>query len=492
MMTESDFSDNKHADEEVPADIEQPSMLIRQDSIKHTSNKLKYTMIIILGVLLVVFVAWYARSETDVPLLKAPSNLPVQGPIVATPQVTISPTRLSATSAPSLAPTLAPTMSPTDVKSAIEGFLLKDEVTTVRGASSNPAVAKAIDWLIEEATAAKRLAFPFDQKYLQRFGILILYYTVFKEKDYEFGEIPMPNIGMRTQDECFWRGMKCDKNGMLIEIDLSNRELDGVLPLEWGFFPYLKTIDLSNNSLQGRVPEEFWDLTKLEQIYLYKNQLTGTISSKIGRMWDLTRFHVSHNRIGGSIPPSLASRGDQIRKLQYFNVHRNQMTGSIPPNMRLRQMYYMDLGRNRFSGTLPSELGSEYVRLRHLYLDFNNFEGTFPESYINAGNGRIQTLALNDNNFTGTFPGNHQLSNRIRKLVEFILESFNLPQVAHDLLFFPCGHAVSLTIENNNFSSMDRSTCLLDVFSGGELIEFKADCLTCRCSPSFMCKYCVL
>eukprot|EP00980_Cylindrotheca_fusiformis_P002290 scaffold530_cov107-Cylindrotheca_fusiformis.AAC.14 len=84
------------------------------------------------------------------------------------------------------------------------------------------------------------------------------------------------------------------------------------------------------------------------------------------------------------------------------------MTGTIPGNMNLRQMYYMDLGRNQFSGTLPPELGDEYVRLRHLHLDFNQFSGTVPQSYILAGNGRLMTLRLNDNQFYGAFPGNHE------------------------------------------------------------------------------------
>lgn len=467
-MNESSSIPLKHSNE-VPADIEQPSMLIRQDSIKYTSSKMKYLMVLISWAILVVlalvavyFFLFSPGSETEVPL-KLPTNRPIQGPITTTPDfVTTSPTRVGATPVPSFSPTLAPTMSPTDARSAIEGFLLDGEVT-VR-ASANPAVAKAIDWLVDEANAVRSLAFPFDQKYLQRFGILILYYTVYKEKDFELGEIPMPNIGMRTQDECFWRGMKCNRNGMLIDIKLADRQLDGVLPAEWGFFPHLKSVDLSKNELHGTIPEELYDVVGLEKIFLYNNQFTGTISSKIGDMWDLTHFHVSHNRIGGSIPPQLASRRNKIRQLRHFNVHRNQMTGSIPSNLRWRQIFYMDLGENQFSGTLPPDFGEESIRLRHLYLDHNNFEGNFPESYVNAGNARMQTLALNDNKFTGTFPGNHEITNRM----------------------------VQLTIENNEFTSMERSTCLLGVFSGGELVEFKSDCLVCRCGVDFMCKNCVL
>jgi hypothetical protein len=90
------------------------------------------------------------------------------------------------------------------------------------------------------------------------------------------------------------------------------------------------------------------------------------------------------------------------------------MSGSIPPDMKLRNMYYMDLGRNRFSGTLPPDLGSDFVRLRHLHLDYNQFTGTFPESYVVAGDGRLMTLSLNDNRFRGDFPGNHETVKMMR------------------------------------------------------------------------------
>ena len=76
------------------------------------------------------------------------------------------------------------------------------------------------------------------------------------------------------------------------------------------------------------------------------------------------------------------------------------MTGTMPAEgSRLRQLYYMDLGRNSFSGTIPPM--DEYVRLRHLYLDHNNFEGQLPQNIVNTGDGRLESLFVNDNRFTG-------------------------------------------------------------------------------------------
>ena len=97
------------------------------------------------------------------------------------------------------------------------------------------------------------------------------------------------------------------------------------------------------------------------------------------------------------------------------------MTGTIPADMRLRQMFYMDLGDNQFSGTLPPI--PEYVRLRHLFLDHNQFTGTVPQSYVVAGNGRIQTLEVNDNQLSGAFPGNHETYTQLSKLLLIVTMS---------------------------------------------------------------------
>lgn len=146
-----------------------------------------------------------------------------------------------------------------------------------------------------------------------------------------------------------------------------------------------------------------------------------------------------------------------------FNVHNNQMTGTIP-ELRLRRMFYMDLGKNKFTGTIPASLGENYVRLRHLHLDHNQLSGTVPSSIINAGDGRLNSLSLHDNQLTGALPGDHEFFN---KLVQY-------------------------TVYNNNFTSMDRASCGLSVYFGGELTEFKSDCDICPCGGnSILCIWCV-
>ena len=97
----------------------------------------------------------------------------------------------------------------------------------------------------------------------------------------------------------------------------------------------------------------------------------------------------------------------------YINFYKNQLTGTIPSDMRLRQLFYFDLGRNKFSGTLPADIGDKYIRLRHLHLDHNQFVGTIPPTYTQAGNGRLESLSLNSNLLTGSVPTNYELYHKL-------------------------------------------------------------------------------
>ena len=78
-------------------------------------------------------------------------------------------------------------------------------------------------------------------------------------------------------------------------------------------------------------------------------------------------------------------------------------------------MFAMDLGRNQFSGQLPDDLGEQFIRLRHLFLDHNKFDGTLPSSFVTVGNGRLESLAINHNRLTGDVPSNFDLTDKLGK-----------------------------------------------------------------------------
>jgi hypothetical protein len=138
------------------------------------------------------------------------------------------------------------------------------------------------------------------------------------------------------------------------------------------------------------------------------------------------------------------------------------MTGSIPEGMALRHAFYFDLSFNKFSGTLPADMGVDFVRLRNLYLDHNEFVGTIPESYANLGNDRLMALYLNDNQLTGGVPSGWAKEN----------------------IFLD-----TLAVQNNLLTGdIDKEVCKMSIFDSGEMVELGADCEICTCET--LCDNC--
>jgi len=311
----------------------------------------------------------------------------------------------------------------------------------------------AIDWLARDSNQDVE----FDEKLVQRFALVTL------DLSLQGARIAndAPRNAQLAVNECDWKGIVCNDNGMVEEINWSyepkGRSGSGTISPEVRLLVgSLKMLDLSNNDLLGEIPEQLYKLTNLEKLYLFKNELEGTISSRIENLQAITHIHLSHNNLVGSIPPEIKSSGDEIRPLSYLNLYSNKLTGTLPQNLRLRNLRYFDVGRNQLTGTLPDDIGEKFVWLRHFHLDHNGFGGTLPASYNTVGNGRLESFSINHNQLTGTIPGERTLYN---KLVQY-------------------------TLQSNNFERMDKDTCKMEV-PQGETVELRSDCSVCPCSGYF-------
>jgi hypothetical protein len=87
------------------------------------------------------------------------------------------------------------------------------------------------------------------------------------------------------QDVCDWFGMSCDKEGNLIEIDLTGNGLTGNMHEAWNLLSHCVSILLGNNALTGPIPgTALGNMPKLEYLNLESNKLTGTIPSSLKDM----------------------------------------------------------------------------------------------------------------------------------------------------------------------------------------------------------------
>ena len=195
-----------------------------------------------------------------------------------------------------------------------------------------------------------------------------------------------------------WHGVTTDRSGRVVELDLSENELNGTIPSELGSLTNLEVLKLSQNQLNGTIPSELGNLSNLEVLDLYENRLSGTIPIELGNLTSLEALALFKNNLRGTIPSDLA----ELTNLIWLLLWSNQLNGSIPSELgRLTNLRWLGLADNRLSGTIPSELG-DLTNLERLTLWGNQLSGTIPLELGNLTD--LTILALSDNQLSGAIP----------------------------------------------------------------------------------------
>ncbi len=195
-----------------------------------------------------------------------------------------------------------------------------------------------------------------------------------------------------------WHGVTTDRNGRVVELDLSENELNGTIPPELGSLLHLEELDLSNNQLSGTIPIDLGNLTNLKVLSLYTNRLSGGIPSELGHLSNLELLALFENSLRGTIPLELA----ELDNLRWLMLSDNQLSGSIPSELsKLTNLEWLYLSENRLSGTIPPELGN-LTNLVRLFLWGNQLSGTIPSELGNLTD--LTMLVLSSNRLSGVIP----------------------------------------------------------------------------------------
>ena len=80
-------------------------------------------------------------------------------------------------------------------------------------------------------------------------------------------------------------------------------------------------LDLSDRQLTGMIPPELGKLSGLTMLFLNNNQLSGAIPPESGSLSSLTRLSVNNNQLSGEIPPEL----DNLTSLRWLHLSDNQL-----------------------------------------------------------------------------------------------------------------------------------------------------------------------
>ncbi|KAB5573750.1 hypothetical protein DKX38_000944 [Salix brachista] len=247
---------------------------------------------------------------------------------------------------------------------------------------------------------------------------------------------------------CSWSGVKCNPTASQItSLDLSHRNLSGVIPAEISYLTSLVLLNLSgnafdgllspvifelsslrildishnnfnsefppgisklkflrvfnaySNSFTGPLPKEFVNLRFLEELNLGGSYFEGEIPRSYGSFLKLKYLHLAGNKLEGPLPPELGF----LIQLEHLELGYNELlSGNVPEEFAfLTNLQYLDISECNLSGNLPSQLGN-LTKLENLLLFMNQFTGEIPVSYTNLK--ALKALDLSDNQLSGTIP----------------------------------------------------------------------------------------
>ncbi|KAK7336914.1 hypothetical protein VNO77_17467 [Canavalia gladiata] len=221
---------------------------------------------------------------------------------------------------------------------------------------------------------------------------------------------------------CNWTGIKCNLAGAVEKLDLSHKNLSGIISNDIQRLQSLTSLNLCCNAFSSPLPKSIANLTTLNILDVSQNFFMGDFPLGLGRAWRLTTLNASSNEFSGSLPEDLAHasslemldlRGSffagsvpksfsNLHKLKFIGLSGNNLTGKIPAELgQLSSLEYMILGYNEFEGGIPVEFGN-LTNLKYLDLAVANLGGEIPATLGKLK--LLDTVFLYNNNFEGRIP----------------------------------------------------------------------------------------
>ncbi|CAL5035134.1 unnamed protein product [Urochloa decumbens] len=279
----------------------------------------------------------------------------------------------------------------------------------------------------------------------------------------------LTNLWKNGTDCCTWEGIRCSPEGMVTDVSLASRNLQGFISPSVGNLTGLLRINLSGNLLSGDLPLELVSSRSIIVLDLSFNQLSGGLPdipySTPAR--PLQVMNISSNLFTGRFPSTI---WEVMKSLVALNASNNSFIGQIPTAfcVSTSSIVVLDLGYNQFSGSIPPELGN-CTMMKSLHAEHNKFSGTLPDEIFNIIS--LEHLFLHDNQFVGSLKGISNLTNlvtldlggngisgnipesigELKKLKELHLDDNNMSGGLPTTLN-KCKNLISIDLKSNNFS----------------------------------------
>ncbi|KAG8369158.1 hypothetical protein BUALT_Bualt15G0122200 [Buddleja alternifolia] len=175
---------------------------------------------------------------------------------------------------------------------------------------------------------------------------------------------------------CNFSGITCNSNGFVNEIELSNQNLTGLLPLS-----------------------SFCQLMSLEKLSLGFNNLYGHVSNDLNKCFSLKYLDLGNNFFSGSFPDISSIKG-----LISLYANKSGFSGTFPWNslQNMSNLQVLSVGDNPFDRTPFPSVILNLTSLNWLYLSNCSIEGNIPEEIGNLV--ELIDLELAQNHITGEIP----------------------------------------------------------------------------------------
>ncbi|KAF7078173.1 hypothetical protein CFC21_082649 [Triticum aestivum] len=272
-------------------------------------------------------------------------------------------------------------------------------------------------------------------------------------------------------DCCQWEGITCSTDGIVTDVLLASRSLQGHISASLGNLTGLLRLNLSNNLLYGGLPQELMSSGSIVAIDVSFNRLSGDLQelSSLTPPRPLKVLNISSNLFTGQFP---SSTWQVMKNLVALNASKNSFTGQLPSHLctSLPLLTVLELCYNLFSGRIPSGLGS-CPKLRVLKVGHNNLSGPLPDELFNASSleylsfpkntlqgtledarivslSNLITLDLGENNFSGKVP---ESIGQLHRLEELHLNNNNMSEDLPSTLS-NCTNLITIDLKNNLFS----------------------------------------
>ena len=210
-----------------------------------------------------------------------------------------------------------------------------------------------------------------------------------------------------------WYGVATNKDGSVIQLELSNNRLAGIIPPQVGNLLKLEYLDLNDNLLTGEIQSHLGNLSNLKTLSLNNNQLSGEIPARLVNLSSLEFLALKDNLFTGGISIWLS----YMPNLRILYLSGNQLSGCVPESLQnqvLRDLSALNLPKCRQTQTIQELTDREVLVALYLVTNGPNWKNNtnwLTDKPLNSWygitvdtNGRVTVISLRDNQLAGEIP----------------------------------------------------------------------------------------